>query len=170
MGTRHYQKVVTKDGVIKVAQYGQWDGYPSGQGLGILEFLRTQDLNKYQDNLIKLRWGVKEDYEKIDEWAKGVRGEKLDYDEERKLLHQNKQHYALSRDCGSNVHKLILDGDVEYLLHTTNAEADRYCEGFYTIDFNQNKFIVEYHGTVKEYDLTNLPTEEEFLNDFDEEN
>lgn len=39
MGTRHLICVI-KNGEPKVAQYGQWDGYPSDQGLGVLEFLR----------------------------------------------------------------------------------------------------------------------------------
>ena len=44
MGTRHLTCVV-KDGDYKVAQYGQWDGYPSGQGIDILTFLR-EELNR----------------------------------------------------------------------------------------------------------------------------
>ena len=32
MGTRHMIGVV-KDGIPRIAQYGQWDGYPSGQGV-----------------------------------------------------------------------------------------------------------------------------------------
>ncbi|MHC5949058.1 hypothetical protein ACVXZ3_04645 [Providencia hangzhouensis] len=41
MGTRHLI-CVAKDGDYKVAQYGQWDGYPSGQGLTLLTFLRDK--------------------------------------------------------------------------------------------------------------------------------
>ena len=36
MGTRNLTKVIDSNGVTKVAQYGQWDGYPSGQGLNAL--------------------------------------------------------------------------------------------------------------------------------------
>jgi len=36
MGTRNLTKVIDRDGVVKVAQYGQWDGYPSGQGVTAL--------------------------------------------------------------------------------------------------------------------------------------
>jgi hypothetical protein len=38
MGTRHLIKVIYNK-ETKVAQYGQWDGYPDGQGLTILNFL-----------------------------------------------------------------------------------------------------------------------------------
>ena len=38
MGTRNLVCVV-KGGEYKVAQYGQWDGYPTGQGETIVEFL-----------------------------------------------------------------------------------------------------------------------------------
>lgn len=39
MGTRHLI-CVQHNNEYKVAKYGQWDGYPSGQGAGILEFLK----------------------------------------------------------------------------------------------------------------------------------
>lgn len=45
MGTRHLTAVFV-DGEYKVAQYGQWDGYPEGQGLTCLEFARSVLANK----------------------------------------------------------------------------------------------------------------------------
>jgi len=41
MGTRNLT-MVFKDGKYVVAQYGQWDGYPDGQGLTALTFLRDE--------------------------------------------------------------------------------------------------------------------------------
>jgi hypothetical protein len=38
MGTRNVTMVIL-DQEIKVAQYGQWDGYPTGQGKTVLNFL-----------------------------------------------------------------------------------------------------------------------------------
>ena len=40
MGTRHLT-IVAAAGGYPVAQYGQWDGYPSGQGVTALNFLKT---------------------------------------------------------------------------------------------------------------------------------
>ena len=41
MGTRNLT-VVYVDGEYRVAQYGQWDGYPSGQGMTCLKFLTEE--------------------------------------------------------------------------------------------------------------------------------
>ena len=45
MGTRHLI-AVHKDGKYPIAQYGQWDGYPTGQGVRVLAF--CQDAGKLQ--------------------------------------------------------------------------------------------------------------------------
>lgn len=39
MGTRNLTMVYSA-GKMKIAQYGQWDGYPSGQGLTVAKFVR----------------------------------------------------------------------------------------------------------------------------------
>ena len=49
MGTRHLICVV-KDNEYKLAQYGQWDGYPEGQGVNILRFLRDFDRDVFEKN------------------------------------------------------------------------------------------------------------------------
>jgi hypothetical protein len=41
MGTRNLTAVYFK-GEFRIAQYGQWDGYISGSGWGILEFLKEK--------------------------------------------------------------------------------------------------------------------------------
>jgi hypothetical protein len=46
MGTRN-ATIVIKDNKTKVAQYGQWDGYPSGQGVTALNFLRQANLSQF---------------------------------------------------------------------------------------------------------------------------
>ena len=57
MGTRNLTMVIDQQGEKKVAQYGQWDGYPSGVGLGVLSFLKDKDLfEKIKSNLSKVRF------------------------------------------------------------------------------------------------------------------
>lgn len=41
MRTRHLI-AVQLDGEYKIAQYGQWDGYPEGKGVDVLHFLRNR--------------------------------------------------------------------------------------------------------------------------------
>ena len=45
MGTRNLIMVRKKNGDLKVAQYCQWDGYPSGHGVDILTFLKGVNIN-----------------------------------------------------------------------------------------------------------------------------
>ncbi len=51
MGTRHLICVVV-DGKFKVAQYGQWDGYPDGQGKVVVDFIENKmKLRQFKKNL-----------------------------------------------------------------------------------------------------------------------
>ena len=51
MGTRHIIKV-KKNGKTWIGQYGQWDGYPTGQGEGVIEFIRDETYVEYlADNI-----------------------------------------------------------------------------------------------------------------------
>ena len=58
---------------------------------------------------------------------------------------------------------MILNGDVEFIAICTEEEARKWCEGFYTIDFQKGEFISEYYNIRQAYKLTELPTEEEYL-------
>ncbi len=148
MGTRHFQKVINKEGEVKIAQYGQWDGYPSGQGVEILRYLKSGNLAKYQEELDKIP---------------------LINDEQKKMVNQEGDKWAkkypyLSRDCGSDIHQMIEDGNVKFVLHMDDDEANQWCEGFYTIDFKENVFISVFDKELR-YPLDNLPTEEKYLRD-----
>lgn len=146
MGTRHYQTVIDKDGTLRIAQYGQWDGYPSGQGKGILNYLKTGNLEKYHQELAKIKPITPEQSEMVDDDKKW-----------------NENYPYLSRDCGSRIHQMIENGDVKFAGMTSEDEAVKWCEGFYCIDFQKGVFTSEYHGETAEFSLDNLPTEEEYL-------
>ena len=57
MGTRNLTKVINEQGEVVVAQYGQWDGYPSGQGVNAL--------NAIFYYLDEIKQGIKRVYWKI---------------------------------------------------------------------------------------------------------
>jgi hypothetical protein len=147
MGTRHVQTVISKEGDVKIQQYGQWDGYPEHQGVEILNYLRNGDLKKYQKNLSKIPLINKKQSKRLSQdpnWA-------LNYP-------------YMSRDCGASIHKMIENGEVKFVSHIDEKEAGDYCEGFYTIDFSKNEFISEYHGEPCIFKLDDLPSDEIYLN------
>jgi CRISPR/Cas system CSM-associated protein Csm5 (group 7 of RAMP superfamily) len=152
MGTRGHQKVINKRGELKISHYNQWDSYPSGLGVEILDYLKQGNLDRYQKELDKIR-------QITDEEAKVVYA-----DSERKV-----NYPYLSRDCGSKIHQMIEDGEVKFVQFIDDEEAKHWCEGFYTIDFQQNKFIAEFNGITREYSLDDLPTDEQFLRQMSDE-
>lgn len=154
MGTRHRQLVITKDGDAKVRQYGQWDGYPSHQGVKILEYLRSANLEKYQQNLEKLRPATNDELDAIDKLG-DVADDVFPY---------------LSRDCGAKIHKMIEDGIVKFVQIIPENEAIKWCKGFYTIDFQTSEFVSEYGDETVIFPLNGLPTNEEYLSMFTNEN
>jgi len=146
MGTRHVQVVITKKGETKISQYGQWDGYPSGQGIDILNFLKNGNLRRYQENLEKIKPITKKQIkfvEQLEDW--------------------NKVYYFLSRDCGARIHTMIEWGAVPFVYIMSKKEADQNCAWFYTIDFSKNEFVSEKYKFKQTYKLDALPTNEEYL-------
>jgi hypothetical protein len=65
MGTRHLTAVILKE-KPKVAQYGQWDGYPGGQDLKILNFLKKCQFEKFKEQISKCRFLSEE--ELLNKW------------------------------------------------------------------------------------------------------
>lgn len=166
MGTRHQQKVINEKGEVKVSQYGQWDGYPSGQGKDILEFLRSANLDVYLQEVNKLVEATQKDYDRVNEFVHKVEKEIKDDSEIRQKLESNAEWFALDRDCGSKLHKLVYDGKVKCVELISNAEANLWCEGFYTINFQTNEFISEFNGKTVVCKLDDLPTVDSYLESF----
>lgn len=58
--------MVISEKKTRVAQYGQWDHYPSGQGATVLSFLRGADLAEFKKKVNKLKWITKAQAKKIE--------------------------------------------------------------------------------------------------------
>jgi hypothetical protein len=152
MGTRNLTKVIDKNGVTKVAQYGQWDGYPSGQGVVALYHAHNQ---KLIESKLKLCHFL--DEKGIDHINKGITPE----------TDISFEFPNLSRDTCADIlgyvaYALPYDGEIQLVDHS-DFEKEGMCEGVYTIDFQTMKFVSKYHGKVIEFDLEDLPTKEEYL-------
>lgn len=193
MGTRNLTMVIYK-GEPKIAQYGQWDGYPGGQGSTILKFLfkmmNEGRLEEFKERVQKLRWLTKEEIEKLDE-----------------IGNWKSSYPYLGRDTGADILNAVLfgkmyiisglsgkeeiDTNVEFLVDSSDfAEDSLFCEWAYVIDLDKEEFEV-YKGfnnhplneserffslqkedkkykpvrLIKSYSIKSLPSFEEMVND-----
>jgi len=196
MGTRNLTMVI-KDKETKVAQYGQWDGYPNGQGATILEFLSNNDLSKFKEKLKLVRFETKKDIDEKTEYLKSI-GSTDGYVNTKQSDLFNEKYPFGSRNIGGKILELINKVDKEIVLRDASdfAKDGLMNEWTYVVDLDKNTFEV-YEGfgkdamnederfysekpddsgyypvsLTKSYSLDKLPTQEEFIADFvDEEN
>ena len=182
MGTRNLTMVISEN-KTKVAQYGQWDGYPEGQGKTILKFLKKCDLNIFKGRLKKVSFI---DKKKINElWNEIVTTEIF-----------KSKYLELHRDTGAEILNLIYEGKAFKLIDDSKFIQDSlWCEWVYVIDLDKNKFEIytNYSNNpltkndrfynikfkndsvypikiVKAYSLNKLPTVKQFIKDTTFEN
>jgi hypothetical protein len=141
MGTRHLIAVQV-DGEYKIAQYGQWDGYPGGQGAKVLAFLATADLEAFRDKLRLTQFATDEQIE--DAWvAAGARpgSEFVTMDVSARL---RELHPELSRDTGAEVLRIVLEAPDPTALRLVDsiafAQDSLFCEYAYVIDLDAGQF------------------------------
>ncbi|MBT4875451.1 MAG: hypothetical protein HON48_09620 [Desulfobacula sp.] len=151
MGTRNLTAVFM-DGEYKVAQYGQWDGYPSGQGVDILNILKNAKKDILKNQLKKVRFiDPEKDKKFIDEYD--AKAPKYIGDPETRTQDQIHwfESYA-SRDLGGKILSSIINStdDEMVLKNSINFAGDSlFCEFAYVVDFDKNTFEI-YQGFNKE--------------------
>lgn len=185
MGTRNITCVV-KNNEFKVAQYGQWDGYPSGNGIIILSWLQNNDIADLSAGADRVH--IFEGNEERAGWVE-VNGDgfipEADF----------KDYPSLSRDMGADVLDYVASTQKPILVLDAEFAADSlFCEYAYVVDLDKNTFEVyegfnktplteadrfftgetpdpSYDGSagyepvvlVASYDLNDLPKQEDFL-------
>lgn len=194
MGTRNLTMVIQNEKPV-VAQYGQWDGYPKGQGYTVLEFLRKVDLEKFKDKLKNVRFCNKKDEAAIKRFMKKIGCPDGWMTSEQAALY-HKEYPYMTRDHGAKILDLIMKSEGEVLLQDSSdfAGDSLFCEWAYVIDLDKN--VLECYGgfnkkplnederfkdaqttdsgylpitCIKKYPLDKLPTKRQFVKDLESE-
>lgn len=158
MGTRNLTCVIN-GGTHRVAQYGQWDGYPEGQGVTILNFLRSGDVEALKEKSLKCSYITDEEYSDLwKEFGIDIAVKKYVNMEESNMFH--KKYPQFSRDVGGEILEMVASSECGLKLSNAyNFAADSvFCEWAYVVDFDKNTFEV-YTG----FNTTKLTPKDRFF-------
>jgi hypothetical protein len=164
MGTRGLTKVIDRNGVTKVAQYGQWDHYPAGQGVKILSILTADNYAVEELELALDKCEFVSDAKRELIYA----GYNAKYPETTHMKKFSSMLPSLSRDtCGDILNVVRWSSGPVPLVDESEFEGDSlFCEGVYEINYQTNKFVSKFGDVVAEFDLNKLPDESTYLNAF----
>ena len=175
MGTRSLKMVINQEGEKKVAQYGQWDGYPSCVGVGVLEFIKNKDLfEKFKTNLPKVRFldakGIDKDF--VDSYDKNSpewSNEPDNRTEEQKRWFSTYISRDLAEEVLTNIANSI-DAEILLIDREDTAKVGGWVEYSYVINLKENTFGVYGHidqEPMKVYNLNELPSEDVFISELE---
>ena len=142
MGTGHLI-CVKIDGEYKVAQYGQWDGYPEGAGKTVLEFLHEMDRSHFMERVRSCVFITGNEIRTIYE-SFGAKNGYITMDDSERM---RKSYPELHRDTGAEILSIINNRNdtVELQNNIDFASDSPFCEWCYVVDFDDNTFEV-YRG------------------------
>ena len=193
MGTRNIT-CVCMDGETKVAQYCQWDGYPSGQGVQALKFLHflasSSRVDEFKKDLLNCEIIAPERLELLWQGCGKPADESMVNMEISEKFKE--KHPQLNRDMGADVmDHIFTTGGCELSLQEEFAADSVFCEWGYVVDLDTNQFEVYSNredcaadgrfakfadggrhspiGKVMSWSLDELPTTEEFLSQLEGE-
>ena len=151
MGTRHLIDVKDVNGELKISQYCQWDGYPTGAGDGIIKFLKKiGNIEKLEQALKKVRFVDEvKDKEFIDSFDKNPNNRTKE-----QILYFDKY---ISRDVGYDILQNVCDFKGDELLLSSDSGFEKegtFCEWYYVVDLQQRKLFI----WKKSFDFDKLPT------------
>lgn len=141
MGTRNLTKVVMNGDVV-VAQYGQWDGYPAGQGITAFNFL------KEKENRWALEMGLQRVYyptlDELNEMVKpfedGTFPGGMTFDSAKAF---SEKYPSLTRDTCAEILSVIAESKeaVPISLDTDFENDALFCEAIYEVDLDYGLFV-----------------------------
>ena len=138
MGTRNLT-IVKKDGVVKIAQFCGWDGYPSGLGQSLVETINKIGVSVVKDIVDRAKPLEQSEISFMNTFNKVMPDGRIEW--------QVKWPWT-SRDCnGANALNYLYETEeILSLCFSEDFAADSlFCEWCYVIDFDTNTFEV-YQG------------------------
>ena len=141
MGTRHITAVVA-EGEFVVAQYGQWDGYPTGAGNDIVDIIsgKIGQLKASLKHIVLVESDTVERY-----WTECGAG---DWGADMETCQRFKaKHRTLDRDTGPDVLNILIHTEVpvELYLNVDFIADGLFCEWVYVVDLDSGMFEI-YQG------------------------
>lgn len=149
MGTRNLT-VVKYNNDIKIAQYGQWDGYPEGQGRVIVDFLMGDgNVEKLKEKLGRVRFIDHEGQDKkfiesYNEKAPSFSSDPDNRSDEEKEWWDT----FMTRDLGAEILKNVANSNKEEIILNDSFDFGNdslFCEYAYVVDLDQDLLYV-YEG------------------------
>jgi hypothetical protein len=137
MGTRNVTYVV-KDNEYRVAQYCQWDGYPSGQGATVVAFIRERIIPDggavFSGQVDKVKHLTPEEVEA--RWAEvGATGRWVNMEQAEKF---KEKYEHLSRDCGAGILEYVFTAkQPEAHLDLQFPQHSLFCEWVYVVNLDK---------------------------------
>ena len=177
MGTRNLTMVIDHKGKTKIAQYGQWDGYPSGVGVNVLSFIKDENLfDKLKSNLHKVRFldeeGIDKDFfDSYNKNAPEYSNQPDNRTDEQKRWFSTYCNRDLAEEVLTNVAKSN-DNEILLVNREETAKGDGWVEYSYVINLKENTFSVYNHideEPIKVYNLNDLPERDTFISDLEKE-
>ena len=142
MGTRHITAVVS-EGQYVVAQYGQWDGYPTGAGSAIVDIIggKIDQLKASLKHIVPVSDSTVGRY-----WSECGAQE---WGADMETCQRFKAKYVtLDRDTGPDVLNILIHTEVpvEIYLNVDFIADGLFCEWVYVVDLDSGMFEI-YQGS-----------------------
>lgn len=143
MGTRGITEVIF-EGKTVIAQYGQWDHYPSGQGLVAFKFLKSPgNIDSLINNLGLIYYPSTAELDNMYAPYTNENGMMTMDDGDR----FNNDYPSLTRDTGARILEVIATATESVPIYLSDDFKDDalMCEGVYTVNLDDRTFTSYYN-------------------------
>lgn len=135
MGTTNLT-VVVLNGEVKVAQYGQWDGYPTSAGENISSLINTIDLDKFKNAVNNCSF-VNDEY--VSKLWKDLGADGSGFVDLKTSNKFKKLYPEIHRDTGVDILSVIYKKNGCNLVNEIEFAADSlFCEWAYVVNLDTN--------------------------------